>query len=176
MTVGAKALVLTAELDAAQDSTKSLTSMKLMGINEEAEIRKEIVSQERVRSIRRNILEKIPLVVWKKARNGEIRLIRLVIRNEGRKSTWLEWVSKMNYMKKFEIDEETVVSSSTRLEQTSSNNSAAKTSGKGSGTNIEALRLRNRKRCLDLQFREKVEADAFLLVLQNYVPSISIIL
>lgn len=108
-TIGAKALMMTETHDTAVES------VKLDGFNEEANLRKHIVSQERIRSIRRNISESIPLIVQKRARNGEVRPIGLLVRNEGKKATFIEWRSKMNYLKRFEVDEETVINC--RLEQ-----------------------------------------------------------
>eukprot|EP00981_Chlorochromonas_danica_P000050 scaffold26_cov159-Ochromonas_danica.AAC.13 len=77
LTIGAKALVMTEAVDLQPASNK------LAGINEEAQMRKVIVSQERVRSLRRNIVEKVPLRVCKQARNGEIRPIEVVVKSEG---------------------------------------------------------------------------------------------
>lgn len=156
LTIGAKALVMTEAVDLQP------TSNKLAGINEEAQMRKVIVSQERVRSLRRNIVEKVPLRVWKQARNGEIRPIEVVVKSEGRKHTFLEWRSKLNYQKRFEVEEETIINC--RLDQRSLPPDSC------------LARFKNSRRFLDLQFKQKTELDAFILVLQSYVPSVIVIL
>jgi hypothetical protein len=40
----------------------------------------------------------------------------------------------------------------------------------------DIVRFKNRKRFLDLQFKIKTEADAFLLVIQSYVPTVNVIM
>ncbi len=152
LTIGTKALVMT--------EFRQVESNKLLGINEEAQIRKVIVSQERIRSIRRNIVEKVPLLVWKWARNGVTRPIEIIVKSAGKRYTVLEWRSKLNYAKRFEVHDDTLI-----------NRKIQDNVSEG-----DIVRFKNRKRFLDLQFKIKTEADAFLLVIQSYVPTVNVIM
>ncbi|RYH06538.1 hypothetical protein EON65_42730 [archaeon] len=171
LTIGAKALVITEDRDTLED-------VKLSGIVEEAHVRKQLVSQERIRSIRRNLIEKVPLVVYKRARNNTIRPIQITIVCLNKKQTYLEWRSKLNYLKKFEVDENTHI-----------NCKVDETAGRGQEEGLVnhttpstlpedkfSVRFTNRRRFLDLQFNLRVEGEAFILVLQHYVPNIDIAL
>lgn len=171
LTVGAKALVITEDNDTLQD-------IKLSGIIEEAQARKHLVSQERIRSIRRNIIEKVPLIVFKIARNNTIRPIQVTIVCLNKRHTYLEWKSKLNYVKKFEVDEHTHINckvdeSTGRIQE--GNNTSVSSRSPGLEDKF-SVRFTNRRRYLDLLFSLRVEGEAFILVLQHYVPNIHIIL
>jgi hypothetical protein len=139
-----------------------IETTKLSGINEEAEMRKVIVSSERIRSIRRNIVEKVPLLVHKKARNGTVRPIEVVVVCVGKKQTYLEWRSKLNLAKRFEVDEDAVVN-------------CRPEGGAERGEGETVVRFTNRTRFLDLTFSKRLEGEAFILVVQSYVPNITVI-
>lgn len=79
------------------------------GINEEAEFRQKMLQQERIRSIRRRILEKGTLLVYKRGRNQKMRLIEITIVHEKKKETYIVWKSKLNRLKKVDIDHTTHV-------------------------------------------------------------------
>ena len=172
LTIGAKALVLTEDHDHLEDS-------KLSGILEEANMRKQLVSQERIRSIRRNIVEKVPLVVYKRARNNTIRPIQITVICLNKKNTFLEWKSKLNYVKKFEVDEHTHVNCKVS-DETRTNLAEGMTAPRNSSDPMLdekfSVRFTNRRRFLDLLFNLRVEGEAFILVLQHYVPNIHVIL
>lgn len=80
------------------------------GINDEAEMRHQMINDEKIRSIKRKIMSKTLLNVWKRGRNNQIRLIGMTLYHDKRKGTYIMWRSKMNYTKKFEISANTEVS------------------------------------------------------------------
>jgi hypothetical protein len=81
----------------------------ITGLNEEAESRQRIIQQERLRAIRRKILEKNAISVYKRGRNHKMRLIDIIVQHEKKKETYIMWKSKMNTLKKVEIDHNTHV-------------------------------------------------------------------
>lgn len=81
----------------------------ITGLNDEAETRQRIIQQERLRSIRRKILEKNSIAVYKRGRNHKMRLIDIIVQHEKKKETYIMWKSKMNTLKKVEIDHHTQV-------------------------------------------------------------------
>lgn len=181
VTIGTKALVL--------EEQKANTVIDHGGINDEAEIRARMVNEERVRSIRRRIMSKVALSVLKRGRDEKIRTVDIVLHQDKKKGTYLSWRSKLNYSKRFEIPQGTIVS---KLAIGDLNSTASKTASKRGSTRFEVvdinntdfqlkhkikeqypsasfLRLTNAARSLDLSFQSPLELEAFLFILQKQV-------
>jgi hypothetical protein len=102
LTIGAKALVL--------EDQKLHELSTYDGIHEEAEMRYRIVNQERIRSIKRKLLEKESIRILKCSRNGKYRMIDVIVEHSKKNETCIVWISKYNYIKKFYIDKNTHIS------------------------------------------------------------------
>jgi hypothetical protein len=79
------------------------------GLVDEAEMRRRLLQSESLRAMRRNILEKKALTVFKRGRNHKLRLIEILVQHESQRETFVVWKSKMNTLKKVEIDQQTQV-------------------------------------------------------------------
>ncbi len=100
-TIGAKALVL--------EEQKLHELPNYDGIHEEAELRYKMVNSERIRSIKRKLLEKEMIRVIKCGRNGKYRIIEIIIEHSKKNETSINWLSKYNYLKKFLVDKNTQI-------------------------------------------------------------------
>lgn len=183
MTVGAKALVL--------EEQKVSSVIDHDNINNEAELRKRIVTDERIRSIRRRILGRSTLCVFKRGRNEKVRSIDIIFHHDRQKGAYISWRSKLNYSKKFEVSASTIVSriavdeiryhgtlSASALSMSPRANrrreffqeeeeASVMRKRAVSFQSVSFLRLKNQLRSLDLSFRSPLEMEAFLLVLQK---------
>jgi hypothetical protein len=182
MTVGAKALVLEE-----QKSQEKLIGYK-NGINEEAEMRKKMIEQEKVRSVKRKLFEQEGLYLIKYSRKKKLRLIKIVIQHSQDNITNLLWFSTYGYIKRFLADTSiriTLLPSfsivfSTQRCYIDCNNSTTKnnqilplslTPTDAINTNIKdiiGVQLKNRIRTIDCYFFNVIELEAFLLVLKRY--------
>lgn len=136
VTVGSKALVL--------EEQKIKSVINYEGINDEAEIRAQMVNEERIRSIRRRIMSKSALQVLKRGRDEKLRTVDIVLHQDRKKGTFLSWRSKLNYAKKFDITSGTIVSKFTTKELSQNRNStlsspASPTSSKRGSTSFEVV-------------------------------------
>lgn len=182
ITIGTKALIL--------EEQKNSTVLAQEGINDEAEIRAKMVNEERVRSIRRRIMSKVALSVLKRGRDEKIRTVDIILHQDKKKGTYLSWRSKLNYSKRFEIPQGTIVSKlaivdislkqptkgtpkrgSTRFEIMDINKAefTIKHKIKEQYPSASFLRLTNASRSLDLSFQSPLELEAFLFILQRQV-------
>lgn len=136
VTVGSKALVL--------EEQKIKSVINYEGINDEAEIRAQMVNEERIRSIRRRIMSKSALQVLKRGRDEKLRTVDIVLHQDRKKGTFLSWRSKLNYAKKFDITSGTIVSKFTTKELSQNRYStlsspASPTSSKRGSTSFEVV-------------------------------------
>lgn len=184
-TVGAKALVL--------EEQKSHQLPEYDGVHEEAEMRYKIVTQERIRTIKRKLLEKESIKLIKCGRNGKYRTIEVILEHDKKDETAIVWLSKYNYVKRFFLDKHTQiqllekplnqspgqvidissVSSSSPLPNNFSPVSKLSTPAKSRNphhptTEIIPIRLKNSQRVLDLFFFNPYEMEAFIMTLHRY--------
>jgi hypothetical protein len=181
MTVGAKALVLEE-----QKSQGKLIIYK-NGINEEAEMRKKMIEQEKVRSVKRKLFEQEGLYLIKYSRKKKLRLIKIVIQHSQDNITNLLWFSTYRYIKRFLVDTNiriTLLPSFSAVFSTQCCYIDCNATTKNSqilplsltptdaiNTNIKdiiGVQLKNRTRTIDCYFFNVVELEAFLLVLKRY--------
>ena len=100
-TAGAKALVVTEQ--------KANNSTAFVGVNEEAELKKEIINEERVKLIKRKLCENNPIVVYKYSRNDQQRTISMKIKYDSHGHMFFSWKSKSNIKKHFVFGRHTTV-------------------------------------------------------------------
>ena len=92
-TTGAKALVITEQ--------KSFQADAFVGANMEAELKKEIINDEKVRFIKRRLAENNSIQVYKYSRSGKLRTIHMKIKHDSQVHTFFSWKSKNNIKKHF---------------------------------------------------------------------------
>lgn len=159
-TIGAKALVIASQ----QSSVYKIEAIN--GINDEAKIKHEMDIEERIRYIKRQILDKESIAVHKLSRTGHTRLIHLKLNNDRTNGSSMSW--KSGYIKKkFFFDKEfTVVS----LDQQSldvmlhsveyRNHFCERLNG--STHALPFIRFENQTRQVNIRFGTYVEMIAFL--------------
>lgn len=159
-TIGAKALVIASQ----QSSVYKIEAIN--GINDEAKIKHEMDIEERIRYIKRQILDKESITVHKLSRTGHTRLIHLKLNNDKTIGSSMSW--KSGYIKKkFFFDKEfTVVS----LDQQSldvmlhsveyRNHFCERLNG--SPHILPYIRFENQTRQVNIRFGTYVEMIAFL--------------
>lgn len=184
LTIGSKALVIENQKQMDYQST-----IIFQGLNDEAELKMKMINQEKIRQLKIKIMEKVSLRVWKRGRNNKLRLIDIIVQPEGKKGTFIEWKSKLNYIKRFRIDNIThIVPISSSNADSSSYPAKRKSNGKidvdcsnvDDEPNIENpannnflkapnfIRMRNPSRHLDLSFLTIEESEAFMNVINKF--------
>lgn len=183
MTVGAKALVL--EEQKSQEKLNKCRS----GINEEAEMRKKMIEQEKVRSVKRKLFEREGLYFIKYSRKKKLRLVKIVIEHSQDNITHLLWFSSYRYIKRFLVESNIRISLLPSFSTVFSAQSCGYTECSSSSTknnqilplslsprdtintsikDIIGIQLKNRIRTIDCYFFNVIELEAFLLVLKRY--------
>ena len=191
-TIGAKALVL-AENDF-NDSN--------CGLNEEAELKKDILHDENVRMIKRNIVEKKEIEVQKLSKKGISRKMFLKIRKNKQHTGVLTWKSSLKQTKRFILDNKLSVqlTNTSKFEYSSlfpkdhdevSPNSEIKVDPgsltakdlihefcnqiivNSKGVVMPTIRFQNSVRYIDIQFKTLQEMEACLQIIQMCQPDIT---
>jgi hypothetical protein len=184
VTTGAKALVL--------EDQKSHELSLYDGIHEEAELRYQIVTLEKIRSIKRKLLEKQSIKLMKCSRKGKYRAIDVILEHSRKDETNIIWLSKYNYVKRFFVDKHTQI---TLLEKPKNYSLAqvidisslscsppqeyCASPGKSTQQNspnspskqhheILPIRLKNHHRYLDVFFYNLYDLEAFILTLHRF--------
>lgn len=169
-TTGAKALVIMEQ--------KSFHADAFVGANAEAELKKEIVNDEKVRLIKRKLAENHSIQVYKYSRSGKLRTIYLKIKHDTHMHPFFSWKSKNNIKKHFVFGKyATVEPLMTKPEETvtayySSEKSPSNTHVVQQPITLDHhnmtlpfLRFRNSDRLLDIRFNFIYEMEACLEVL-----------
>jgi hypothetical protein len=166
-TAGAKALVISEQKSyQAEDA--------FVGANEEAELKKEIINEERVKLIKRKLSENNPLQVYKYSRNEQLRSISLKVKHDAHGRTFFSWKSKNNIKKHFTFGRHTTVEPvvTHATESLSTYYANAKTATQYNyhavstvHVKLPYLRFRNSERVLDLRFQTVYEMEATLELL-----------
>jgi hypothetical protein len=178
-TTGAKALVI-----AEQKSNNGgyRVSDAFIGANEEAELKQEMVNSERVKSVRRQLIENNAIAVYKHSSSGRLRIIRLKVKHESKLT--LSWRSHLNFKKYFVFDLSTTVQPLTPLTpHLPTNTSKAKSPSTrldhlasdtehGSCLSLPFLQFRNATRSLDVRFITLHEMEACLELLSISPPAV----
>lgn len=171
-TAGAKALVISEQ--------KFLQSGAFIGTNIEAEMRQEIVNEEKVRVIKRKLSEKNAIQVYKNGRNGKLRSIRIKVKHDS-SSICFVWRSKNNLKKYFIFDKQTTVQPLTNAPADSliecyskfkSSISYSYLSSSFDQQTLPFLRFQNSDRVLDIRFNNIHEMEACLELVQLYSPTL----
>lgn len=98
-TTGAKALVL---------MEQKSNAAGFIGANVEAEVKKEIINEEKIRSIKRKLLEHHAIEVNKFSRYGKLRTVFLKVKHDSHHDLFI-YKSKNNMKKVFTIDKTTTI-------------------------------------------------------------------
>lgn len=156
LTVGAKALVLASTKDQA---------LVYRGLDEELAVRAAMILEEQARQLRRHLAGKEGVLVYKRARNGEIRKIAIKIRCLNGVDC-IQWRSKsFPYLKKsFAFDsvmEVNYMSNDDKLD------GGSRGSGATGLQDLPYVRIKSAGRDLDLVFTTVTETDSFLFLLIN---------
>ena len=190
-TIGAKALVL-AENDF-NDSN--------CGLNEEANLKKDILYDENVRIIKRNIAEKKEIEVQKLSKKGVCRKMFLKIRKNKQHNGVLIWKSSFKHTKRFILDSKLSVQlmnskfEYSSLFPTEHNPASTNSDSKLDHGSITAkdlihefcnqilvnsknvvmptIRFQNSVRYIDIQFQTLQEMEACLQIIQMCQPDIT---
>lgn len=169
-TTGAKALVIMEQ--------KSFHADAFVGANTEAELKKEIVNDEKVRLIKRKLAENHSIQVYKYSRSGKLRTIYLKIKHDTHMHPFFSWKSKNNIKKHFAFGKyATVEPLMTKPEETVTAYYSSEKSPSNAhivqqpvaidhhNMTLPFLRFRNSDRLLDLRFNFIHEMEACLEVL-----------
>lgn len=162
LTVGAKALVLASTKDQA---------LVYRGLDEELAVRAAMILEEQARQLRRHLAGKEGVMVYKRARNGEIRKISIKFRCVNGVDC-IQWRSKsFPYLKKsFAFD------ALMEVNYMSNDDKLVGVSRRGSARGLEDLpyvRIKSEGRDLDLVFATVAETDSFMFLLINEWGGIS---
>ena len=167
-TTGAKALVIAEQ--------KSFNAEAFVGANTEAQLKKEIDNDEKVRLIKRKLAENHSIQVYKYSRSGKLRTIYLKIKHDSQMHPFFSWKSKNNIKKHFVFGKlatveplltkpvESVTSYYANEKVTNSSNSAPPLSAPENMI-LPFLRFRNSDRLLDIRFNSIYEMEACLEML-----------
>jgi len=155
LTVGAKALVLASTKDQA---------LVYRGLDEELAVRAAMILEEQARQLRRHLAGKEGVLVYKRARNGEIRKIAIKFRCLNGVDC-IQWRSKsFPYLKKsFVFDslmEVNYMSNDDKLD-------GARGGGARGLQDLPYVRIKSDGRDLDLVFTTVAETDSFMFLLIN---------
>ena len=165
-TTGAKALVVTGQ--------KACQSDASIGANEEAELRKEIINEERVKLIKRKLSENNPIVVYKASKNEHLRTINLKIKRDAHGQTFFSWKCRNNIKKHFFFNKNTTVEPVITAQSVSLAayyaNPKSTTQYNFQSTSTEPMQLpylhfKNNDRVLDIRFQTVYEMEACLELL-----------
>jgi hypothetical protein len=159
MTVGAKALILAEQqVQIYLEAGPVINREAINGLKEEAELKLEIQQEERIRSFRRKLSEK--LHIYKIGRNGQRRGISVKIRHDKVHNTALVWKSQLGGKKHFELHKSLKIDCLQR-EKIKSKESCI-------------LVLLNENRNMQIQFSTYEETVAFLYVVFEFQPSVQL--
>jgi hypothetical protein len=165
-TTGAKAIVIAEQ--------KAFMSDAFVGANEEAELKKEIINEERIRIIKRRLHDNHSITVYKYSRTEQLRPVALKVKRDSHGHLFFSWKSKNNVKKHFVFGRHTTVEPiiTTTTESLAVHYSNAKTATQYSyhSTSTEQvklpyLRFRNRDRILDIRFQTVYDMEATLELL-----------
>ncbi|KAJ1435237.1 hypothetical protein B484DRAFT_446173 [Ochromonadaceae sp. CCMP2298] len=164
-TTGAKALVIAEQNSNNEDA--------FIGANEEAELKQEMVNEERVKCVRRQLIENNAIPVYKHSANGRLRIIRLKVKHDS-KQLRLSWRSHLNLKKQFLFDLTTTclqINPTESQKSESSRGDHLSVSSQGSLSHssdqlfLPFLQFRNASRKLDVRFCSLHEMEACLELL-----------
>lgn len=165
-TTGAKAIVIAEQKASMVDA--------FVGANEEAELKKEMIHEERVKFIKRRLQENAAVVVYKYSRNEQLRTINLKVKRDAQGHMFFSWKSKNNIKKHFLLGKHTtvepVITNATESLATYYANAKTATQYNYHSTATEQvklpyLRFKNSDRILDIRFQTVYEMEATLEVL-----------
>lgn len=165
-TTGAKAIVIAEQKASLADA--------FIGANEEAELKKEIINEERIRLIKRRLHDNHSLTVYKYARNEQMRPVAIKVKRDAHGRSFFSWKSKNNVKKHFVFGKQTTVEPlvASITESLAVHYSNAKTATQYSyhSTSTEQvklpyLRFKNSDRVLDIRFQNVYEMEATLELL-----------
>ena len=188
-TIGAKALVL------AEDDFNDSNC----GLNEEANLKKDILYDENVRIIKRNIVEKKEIEVQKLSKKGVCRKMFLKIRKNKQHNGVLIWKSSFKHTKRFILDSKLSVqlmnskfeySSLFPIEPALTNSESKMDPGSITAKDLihefcnqilansksvvlPTIRFQNSVRYIDIQFKNLQEMEACLQIIQMCQPDIT---
>lgn len=167
-TTGAKALVITEQ--------KSTASDAFIGANMEAELKKEIINDEKVRLIKRRLAENYSIQVFKYSRTGKQRPISMKVKHDSHTHMFFSWKSKNNIKKHFVFGKLATVeplvtkpvesvTSYYANDKTPSTQHCMQPPAALEQMTLPFLRFRNSDRMLDIRFNSIYEMEACLEML-----------
>lgn len=168
--IGAKALVITEQKFSKADV--------FIGVNKEAEIRQELIYDERVRSIKKRLLQHSSTKVYKYSRKGRLKIVDITIRYEKSKGGYISWNSKFNTVKTFKLDSSSTISALNDKPLDSflkgnHNGIDIKKFSENNSILLPFLRLKNKSRNLDIRFQNLYEMEAFIQIIQIFQPNLT---
>lgn len=165
-TTGAKALVI------ADQKADNSGIDAFVGANEEAEVKKEIINEEKVKLVKRKLSEHNAIPVYKYSRSGKLRTVQLKVKHDTHMHIFFSWKSKNNIKKHFVFTKYSTVEPLTPQQMagppTASNNAVINEAFFSSAFDQLALpfiRFKNQDRLLDIRFSTHHDMEACLEIL-----------
>lgn len=165
-TTGAKALVIT-DQKADDDTVEAF-----VGANEEAEVKKEMVHEEKVKLVKRKLSEHNTIPVYKYSRNGKLRTIHLKVKHDSHMHIFFSWKSKNNIKKHFVFTKHSTVEPLTPQQMVAPPSAHEQAivneaffSSAFDQMALPFLRFKNPDRLLDIRFTTHHEMEACLEIL-----------
>eukprot|EP01038_Epipyxis_sp_PR26KG_P007920 gene7920-10750_t len=174
-----------------KNSEESNTSRTVSGLNEEAQLKKDMIYEEHIKLLRRKIYDKPGVLVLKNSKSGNFRLMHLRV-----KSYWhgifFKWLTANNQQRKFKLNDSSlavvpIVSKSVfDIIQSLSPNKDEITfstfitylkslripSNKVEDNSLPIIRFKNGSKSFDVKFRTITEFEACLQIIINFHPSL----